>query len=46
LLLSFDACLVAGCAAGEREVLIPYAALDNLLSADSIAASIGKGLDK
>lgn len=46
LLLSFDACRVASCAAGEREVLIPYAALDNLLSADSIVASMAKGVDK
>jgi len=46
LLMSFDACRLAGCAAGEREVLIPYADLKNLSPAEGIIARLADGRDQ
>jgi hypothetical protein len=40
VVVTFAACQVFGCAAGEQEVLVPYPALEEILNEDSAAARL------
>lgn len=41
IVVSFAACQVDGCAAGEKEVLVPYSALGEILNQDGPASRLG-----